>query len=50
MYRVAGGTRKSPRTVRGPDQAAWVLDRIPIGRLGEPADLAGAVDGGWLAG
>jgi NAD(P)-dependent dehydrogenase (short-subunit alcohol dehydrogenase family) len=25
------------------DRAAWVLDRIPMGRLGDPADLAGAV-------
>ena len=23
--------------------AAWVLDRVPMGRLGNPADLAGAV-------
>jgi NAD(P)-dependent dehydrogenase (short-subunit alcohol dehydrogenase family) len=26
-----------------PDRAAWVLDRVPMGRLGDPADLAGAV-------
>jgi NAD(P)-dependent dehydrogenase (short-subunit alcohol dehydrogenase family) len=26
-----------------PERASWVLDRIPMGRLGEPADLAGAV-------
>jgi len=26
-----------------PGRASWVLDRIPMGRLGEPADLAGAV-------
>lgn len=25
------------------DRAAWVLDRIPVGRFGDPADLAGAV-------
>jgi len=25
------------------DRAAWVHDRIPMGRLGDPADLAGAV-------
>ncbi|HUC25244.1 MAG TPA: SDR family oxidoreductase [Streptosporangiaceae bacterium] len=25
------------------ERAAWVLDRIPLGRLGEPGDLAGAV-------
>ena len=24
-------------------RAAWVLDRVPMGRLGDPADLAGAV-------
>jgi 2-dehydro-3-deoxy-D-gluconate 5-dehydrogenase len=26
-----------------PDRAAWVLDRVPMGRLGDPADLAGAI-------
>jgi 2-dehydro-3-deoxy-D-gluconate 5-dehydrogenase len=26
-----------------PDRAAWVLSRIPMGRLGNPDDLAGAV-------
>ena len=26
-----------------PVRAAWVHDRIPMGRLGEPADLTGAV-------
>ena len=26
-----------------PNRAAWVLDRVPMGRLGDPADLAGAV-------
>ena len=26
-----------------PDRAAWVLDRVPMGRLGDPADLAGVV-------
>jgi 3-oxoacyl-[acyl-carrier protein] reductase len=35
---------------------AWTLSRIPLGRLGEPADLAGAIlflasdDARWVTG
>ena len=45
-YGIAPGYFRTELTAdlfADPDRAAGVLDRVPMGRLGDPADLAGAV-------